>query len=120
MDPLSQITFFPMEKQNATQHDIKLSKLLSYVLRHGAKKMNINMDSSGCVLISELLLLPKFKTYTLKDIERVVKQNDKQRFAIVDHSKIRANQGHSLTCLNPEEMLEKNFITEYFNAFNCR
>lgn len=81
-------------------HNTKLSKLLSYTLRHGAIKEGLHMSSSGFVLISEILVHPRFKGYNVTDIQQVVADNDKQRFLIrEDETKrlmIRANQGHSL------------------------
>lgn len=43
----------------------------------------------------------KLRNYTLEDVERVVKNNDKQRFHMEKDEetgkwKIRANQGHSI------------------------
>jgi 2'-phosphotransferase len=82
-----------------SQDDIKLSKTLSWLLRHGAKESNVEMDKRGFVSIADILKLPSFRGVTLANIEKVVKDNSKQRFAIenVDgQMKIRANQGHTL------------------------
>lgn len=39
----------------------------------------------------------KRKQYTLEDLRRVVRENDKQRFHLSeDNTRIRANQGHSI------------------------
>ncbi|XP_048368087.1 tRNA 2'-phosphotransferase 1 [Sphaerodactylus townsendi] len=81
--------------------DVHLSKALSYVLRHGANKLGLHMEPDGFVDIAEVLRLPQFKTSSLDDVQRVVKTNDKQRFAVRLHPsdgrpQIRANQGHSL------------------------
>ncbi|KAL8184213.1 UNVERIFIED_CONTAM: hypothetical protein K2H54_009673 [Gekko kuhli] len=81
--------------------DIRLSKALSYTLRHGADKLGLHMGPDGFVDIAEVLRLPQFKAWTLDDVQRVVELNDKQRFAVRPHPsdgrpQIRANQGHSL------------------------
>ncbi|XP_072277574.1 tRNA 2'-phosphotransferase 1 [Pyxicephalus adspersus] len=81
--------------------DVRLSKLLSYALRHGAASMGLHMTSDGFVLVSCLLSLPQFSSFSLNDIERVVRSNDKQRFMLRSSEpegklEIRANQGHSL------------------------
>ncbi|OCT84079.1 hypothetical protein XELAEV_18022216mg [Xenopus laevis] len=81
--------------------DVRLSKLLSYTLRHGAVNLGLPIGSDGFVPVSSLLLLPQFRSFSQIDIERVVSCNDKQRFTL-RHSdaegalEIRANQGHSL------------------------
>ncbi|XP_077311900.1 tRNA 2'-phosphotransferase 1 [Lithobates pipiens] len=81
--------------------DVRLSKLLSYALRHGAVSMGLNMASDGFVPVSCLLSLPQFRPFSLNDIERIVRSNDKQRFTLRSSEpegklEIRANQGHSL------------------------
>ncbi|CAG8511919.1 2193_t:CDS:2 [Funneliformis caledonium] len=83
---------------------VKLSKSLSYVLRHGAQKEGLNIRADGYVNLHELMRLPRFKGRTLDEIQQVVKENDKQRFALIQQTTengdivwwIRANQGHSL------------------------
>ncbi|XP_015272325.1 PREDICTED: tRNA 2'-phosphotransferase 1 [Gekko japonicus] len=80
---------------------VRLSKALSYALRHGADKLGLHMGPDGFVDIAEVLRLPQFKAWTLDDVQRVVETNDKQRFAVRPHPsdghpQIRANQGHSL------------------------
>ncbi|KAI9260754.1 phosphotransferase KptA/Tpt1 [Phascolomyces articulosus] len=89
---------------------IKLSKLLSYILRHGAAKHKLTMRPDGYVVLSDILALAKFKTYTGEDIEHVVKTNDKQRFKLTEIDSvwmIRANQGHSIKNVNQDELLER-------------
>lgn len=77
----------------------KLSRLLSYVLRHKPEKIGIGLDAHGWTDISKLILQLKEYGYevTLDELKEIVKSNDKQRFSIdEDLSKIRANQGHSV------------------------
>ncbi|OAV93954.1 hypothetical protein PTTG_12593 [Puccinia triticina 1-1 BBBD Race 1] len=84
--------------------DVNLSKTLSYILRHGALKEKLEIRADGCIRLDELLRRPKMKNHTFEDIKRVVAENDKQRFAIIEEAQadgtiiryIRANQGHSL------------------------
>ncbi|XP_053091635.1 tRNA 2'-phosphotransferase 1 isoform X2 [Pangasianodon hypophthalmus] len=81
--------------------DVRLSKSLSYALRHGAAKMGLNMGSDGFILVDELLAHGQFRSFSLEDIERVVATNDKQRFKLQNHPEngclqIRANQGHTV------------------------
>lgn len=95
--------------------DVKLSKTLSYFLRHAAGRQSktpaVSVDSEGFASVDSILALPQMRPYTFADIERVVIMNDKQRFALVHRpdsasaSKtapegpsgwyIRANQGHT-------------------------
>ncbi|KAG1137389.1 hypothetical protein G6F37_011290 [Rhizopus arrhizus] len=89
-----------------------LSKKLSYVLRHGALKENLDISSDGFVLLDDLLKLPRFKGVTYPDIQLVVDNNDKKRFELIqkeedDQFYIRATQGHSLNVVQTDELLEK-------------
>ncbi|KAM3825016.1 tRNA 2'-phosphotransferase 1 isoform 1-T1 [Vipera latastei] len=81
--------------------DVRLSKALSYALRHGADELGLHMSSDGFVDVVEILRLPQFKAWSEEDVKRVVETNEKQRFALgrhpsSGHLQIRANQGHSL------------------------
>ncbi|GFT18534.1 tRNA 2'-phosphotransferase 1 [Nephila pilipes] len=81
--------------------DIRLSKLLSWLLRHGAESEGLRLDKAGFVDVQAILNLKACKSITLEDIKRVVEQNDKKRFTlhyseIGNCLQIRANQGHSL------------------------
>ncbi|XP_035695146.1 tRNA 2'-phosphotransferase 1-like isoform X1 [Branchiostoma floridae] len=82
-------------------HNIKLSKSLSYLLRHGAAKMGFQLDPGGFLYVDEVLKHPQFKRYTADDVRQVVADNDKKRFALQEEEgtgrlQIRANQGHTL------------------------
>lgn len=83
--------------------NIKLSKSLSYILRHGAEKEGLKLDEGGYINVSAILQLPAFKRcgYSESEVVTVVETNDKQRFALRKHPsagilQIRANQGHSI------------------------
>ncbi|KAJ3320595.1 hypothetical protein HDU93_003486, partial [Gonapodya sp. JEL0774] len=54
----------------ASGHDVRLSKSLSYILRHGAEKEGLRMRADGYVKLDEL------------DIASVVSENDKKRFTL--------------------------------------
>jgi len=91
--------------------DVKLSKSLSYTLRHGAAKQGIAMAKDGTVLVADLLQHPSYRHCSLTDIERVVRNNNKQRFALLDGPggwRICANQGHTVEV----EDLELEAITD--------
>lgn len=72
----------------------KISKRLSYVLRHHPESIGIQLTSDGWAETD--VLLDKFRM-TLTTLKYVVEHNDKKRFAFnEDYSMIRANQGHSI------------------------
>lgn len=71
---------------------VRLSKRLSYVLRHNPGSVGLALDEAGWVPVEELLKALKI---TRSQLELVVAGNDKQRFAIVGE-RIRASQGHSV------------------------
>ncbi|TSK28116.1 tRNA 2'-phosphotransferase 1 [Bagarius yarrelli] len=63
--------------------------------------MGLNMGSDGFVFMDQLLAHKQFSSFSLKDVERVVATNDKQRFKLQNHPdngrlQIRANQGHTV------------------------
>lgn len=76
--------------------DVKISKFLSYVLRHKPEAIELSLDSNGWADVSEL----KSKStvpFSREDLERVVKENSKKRFVLsADGLRIRASQGHSI------------------------
>lgn len=61
-----------------------LSKALSWVLRHSAPQLKLNLSSDGYVPLAALLSCParKLNTYTIEDVREVVETNDKQRFKL--------------------------------------
>ena len=79
--------------------DVTISKALSYFLRHGAQKSNLEIDDRGFIKVADLLAHQnlKSKKTTLQDILRVVETNEKKRFALEDRNGelyICATQGH--------------------------
>lgn len=79
--------------------DVKLSKWLSYVLRHKPESAGLTLDAQGWVALSDVLsaaMRDKFPMVMPEDFQRIVDQSDKQRF-IIEDGKIRANQGHSIS-----------------------
>jgi putative RNA 2'-phosphotransferase len=71
---------------------IKLSKRLSYHLRHHPEEIGLSLEPGGWVAVGELLAALHI---TREELEEVVAWNPKQRFAL-DGDRIRANQGHSV------------------------
>ncbi len=77
----------------------RVSKSLSYVLRHRPDAIGIELDSAGWIAVDELLqaFAHHGKAYTRGLIERVAAESDKRRFEFsADGAMIRARQGHSV------------------------
>ena len=77
----------------------KISKSMSYVLRHRPDTIGIELQEGGWISVDELLTAFERagKPFTLDVLERVVTENDKQRFEFsADRLQIRARQGHSV------------------------
>ena len=78
---------------------IKISKFLSFILRHGPKKVGLDLDSKGFADLNEILkvLNKRFQYFkiTKSILEEIIDQSEKKRFQI-ENSKIRAFYGHSL------------------------
>lgn len=92
----------------------KISKFLSLVLRHKPEVVGIILDRQGWADTQELLAKLHYKGFqiTLEQLQEMVANNDKKRFAFSeDLSRIRASQGHSfevdlgLLELEPPEIL---------------
>lgn len=84
-----------------TVRPVRLSKSLSWLLRHGAQKEGITMDKNGYVDVDVILRHRNFKGITLEELQDLVETNDKQRFTIrheesTNKWQIKANQGHTL------------------------
>lgn len=87
----------------------KISKFLSYVLRHNPDQLGITLDENGWTSVVILLEKINVEPYSLsmEELEHVVDTNEKKRFALnEDKTLIRANQGHSINvdlALNEKE-----------------
>jgi putative RNA 2'-phosphotransferase len=75
----------------------KISKALSFWLRHKPEDIGIELREDGWVDVQELMEKASEKLYfTFEELEYVVDNNDKKRFSFSeDMFSIRANQGHS-------------------------
>lgn len=92
--------------------DIEISKLLSYILRHGALKEKLHIDAEGYIDVEIILRHKSFvtKRCSFSDIQRIVSNNNKNRFLLKcvnqNQWKIKANQGHSLVNVNKLDLKE--------------
>ena len=78
---------------------IKISKFLSYHLRHHPDKLGLQLEPGGWVSVEELITAATKRRFylTLEELKEVVERNDKQRFSFNSQGNlIRANQGHSI------------------------
>ena len=79
-----------------TREQVRLSRRLSLVLRHRPETAGLTLDPNGWVPVAELLAALRISR---ADLDVVVDNNDKSRFAVVTGAdgvdRIRANQGHS-------------------------
>lgn len=79
---------------------IALSKYLSLVLRHDPSVIGVELDPSGWAVVDELLdaFGRSGITVSYKNLLEVVQSDSKTRFSMnPEGTKIRANQGHSLS-----------------------
>jgi putative RNA 2'-phosphotransferase len=78
---------------------VRISKRLSFVLRHRPDSIGLRLDDAGWVDVDELLgaLADGGLRLTRAELDAVVAGNDKQRFAFdASGTRIRASQGHSV------------------------
>jgi len=100
----------PLRGHPKDSPEVRLSKTLSWLLRHGAKSEGLHMRPGGYVRVSDLLALPRFSSPTQLDLaalQRMVEGDSKQRYMLLQGPDetapmagevwwIRANQGHSM------------------------
>lgn len=78
---------------------VKLGKYLSLILRHKPEVIGIELDKHGWANVDELIEgINKTGRFINEEIlDEIVKTNNKRRYQYNDdHTKIRANQGHSI------------------------
>lgn len=104
---LFQNMFAKMRVKDGDDDRAVLSKKLSYVLRHGAKDLDLEMNADGFVQVADLLAVEMFfKGVTLEFLQDVVEQSnvDKSRYELIEESGawlIRATGKHTISELKP-------------------
>ncbi|XP_010490703.1 PREDICTED: tRNA 2'-phosphotransferase 1-like isoform X2 [Camelina sativa] len=94
-----------------------LGRLLIRILRHMATELRLNIRVDGFVNVGDLLELNlktsgnfQLKSHTIDEIRDAVRRDDKQRFSLLEEEDgellIRANQGHSITTVESEQLLK--------------
>lgn len=87
----------------------KTSKRLSLVLRHKPEVIGIRLDKNGWANVNEILAGLKIDRNTL---EKIVSEDLKGRYSFDENkTKIRANQGHSVSGVEIE--MEKPYPPEF-------
>ncbi len=92
-------------KNNEDNHqknyqDTKMGRFLSLVLRHQPQAAGITLDQNGWASVDELIrgVNRTGRRLDRAALDRIVAENSKQRYSFnEDRTRIRANQGHSLT-----------------------
>ena len=82
-----------------SKSDETLGRFLSLVLRHNPAAAQITLDEHGWADVEALLAgcARAGRRIGRDTLERIVRENSKQRYSFNgDHTKIRANQGHSI------------------------
>jgi putative RNA 2'-phosphotransferase len=82
-----------------SQDDVRLSKTLSFWLRHKPDVAGLELDAAGWADVDAVLaaLKAEGEAFDWEALLRVVETNDKRRFELSDDAGlIRARQGHSI------------------------
>ncbi|KAJ7483309.1 KptA family-domain-containing protein [Mycena latifolia] len=85
--------------------EVRISRELSYILRHGAKSEGLPIRPDGYADVDVLLRHRSFRGVDFSTLESVVKNDPKQRYHLLYEPRpdstrswwIRANQGHSMS-----------------------
>jgi len=101
----------------------KVSKLLSYWLRHSPDAGNLTLDNSGWATVDSVRVSLAREGIDRSLLESTVAESDKQRFELSDDgSRIRARQGHSISVdldwpiTMPPESLYHGTVDRFLNA----
>ncbi|KAJ3565219.1 hypothetical protein NP233_g7769 [Leucocoprinus birnbaumii] len=105
--------------------EVRISKTLSWILRHGAASEGIAMRPDGFVKVDDILKNSRIQTFnlTLSQLKDIVRDNAKQRYTLIFETAdgtsvgyaavegdgpeggvwwIKANQGHSISTVKVE------------------
>ena len=88
-----------------------MSKKLTFLLRHGAAEKGLQLRPDGFAVLADVLSLPGFGGASVRDVERIVEADSKQRFALRrgedGQLMLRANQGHTLASVESGQLLRR-------------
>lgn len=103
----------------------QIGKFISLILRHEPQKIGLQLDDAGWADVTELLagLKRKGRDISFEQLQDLVASNDKQRYSFnEDQTRIRANQGHSLSldlqlpAREPPELLYHGTATRFVDS----
>jgi len=79
------------------KNKIRVSKFLSYILRHSPQKYGLSLDKHGFIKFENILKVMKVRFTDLEeeDIKHIIASDPKQRFHL-QGGKVRARYGHSV------------------------
>ncbi|TWP29095.1 RNA 2'-phosphotransferase [Apibacter muscae] len=104
-----------------------MGKFISFILRHEPKKIGLNLDENGWADVDDLIQKSVMNNvnFTKKDLEEIVDTNEKKRYSFnEDQTKIRANQGHSISInmefksVCPPEYLYHGTVVKFLPSIN--
>ena len=101
-----------------------ISKYISLILRHKPEQIGIKLDQNGWADVEELIKgIQKTKHFNRQMLEEIVRTDAKQRYSFnEDKTKIRANQGHSISVdveleeQEPPELLYHGTASRFLHA----
>jgi putative RNA 2'-phosphotransferase len=105
--------------------DVKISKTLSYWLRHAPQAGGLTLDAAGWTQVDDLLaaLAKEGLPADWDALLAVVETNDKRRFELsADGERIRARQGHSVSvegdwiAATPPDVLWHGTVERFLDA----
>lgn len=79
---------------------VKLGRYISLILRHHPEVIGIELDEHGWADVEQLIegVAKNNQGFSMETLEEIVATNNKNRYSFnVDKTKIRANQGHSIS-----------------------
>lgn len=84
---------------------VKLSKTVSYILRHHPESFDLKLAADGSLNLNDLVkaLKRKFPELDREDLIQLVENDPKGRFSLLKSGeRIRANYGHSIDEVDPD------------------
>ena len=115
-----------MKSKGPGSSSVRLSKSLAWLLRHNAESEGFTFLDGGYLPVEDVLRHRRFQGFTVGDVEEVVRNCSKQRYALKEAEDgrllIRANQGHSIKEVNVdmERILSPNDVTSVIHGTNFK
>jgi RNA:NAD 2'-phosphotransferase (TPT1/KptA family) len=87
--------------------DRKLSRTLTYILRHGAVENGLAMDGAGFVRATDLYKSKDLRRLDEETLRLIVASDSKNRFELDEGPplRVRATQGHSIKLVQSDQLL---------------